>query len=128
MDRPYRAPELLFGPNTYDARATDLWSLGAFIAQFFTSHILTRKRSPYGYGAPSEDSEDEDDIDDIDDITPLNGYIIIPRSNPQAMLSYNAEWTRRTLFDASRGTIGLAWSIFKVFGTPSKENWPVSGG
>lgn len=35
-------------------------------------------------------------------------------------------WQRDTLFKGSRGEIGLAWSIFKIFGTPTKESWPVS--
>lgn len=35
-------------------------------------------------------------------------------------------WSRDTLFDGSRGEIGLAWSIFKIFGTPTDESWPVS--
>jgi len=37
-----------------------------------------------------------------------------------------AQWTRETLFNGDRGEIGLAWSIFKVFGTPTAESWPVS--
>jgi len=37
-----------------------------------------------------------------------------------------ALWTRDTLFNGERGEIGLAWSIFKIFGTPTKDSWPVS--
>jgi cyclin-dependent kinase 8/11 len=76
----------------------------------------------------SLDAENDDD-DDLRDVTPVNGYIISPALKPQlqSMLSFNVEWDRQTLFDASRGTIGLAWSVFKVFGTPTKESWPVSG-
>lgn len=37
-----------------------------------------------------------------------------------------AQWTRDSLFDGERGEIGLAWSIFKILGTPNKSNWPVS--
>ena len=118
---PYRAPELLFGPQSYDARATDLWSLGSFIAQFYTPVILT-KRSLYG-----NDSDEEEDDGDLDNIEPINGFIISPSTDTRSILSDNAMWDRRTLFDATRGSIGLAWSIFKIFGTPSNENWPVSG-
>ncbi|GMK55756.1 hypothetical protein CspeluHIS016_0208120 [Cutaneotrichosporon spelunceum] len=32
---PYRAPELLFGPHAYDARAIDLWAAGATLAEFY---------------------------------------------------------------------------------------------
>lgn len=33
---------------------------------------------------------------------------------------------RKPLFSAEFGEIGLAGSIFKVLGTPTEENWPVS--
>jgi cyclin-dependent kinase 8/11 len=35
-------------------------------------------------------------------------------------------WRRVSLFNADRGDIGLAWSIFKVRGTPNGTNWPVN--
>ena len=35
-------------------------------------------------------------------------------------------WCRLPLFSADRGDIGLAWSIFKVRGTPNEANWPVN--
>ena len=38
-DRPYRAPELLFGPTTYDPFPLDLWSLGTVIAELFDIQI-----------------------------------------------------------------------------------------
>ena len=37
----------------------------------------------------------------------------------------SADWVRQTLFDSRRGSIGLAWSIFKLRGTPNEANWPV---
>lgn len=36
------------------------------------------------------------------------------------------QWCRDTLFNGRRGEIGLAWSIFKIRGTPTDETWPVS--
>jgi hypothetical protein len=36
-----------------------------------------------------------------------------------------SEWERYSLFDGSRGDIGLAWSIFRARGSPTPENWPV---
>lgn len=117
---PYRAPELLFGPSTYDACATDLWSLGTFICQFYTPIVVSR-RSLYG-----NLSDEPDEDEDTESTEHVNGYIIPSNINPKAMLAYNTTWMRQTLFDATKGTIGLAWSIFKVFGSPSKDNWPVS--
>jgi hypothetical protein len=38
-------------------------------------------------------------------------------------------WKRQTLFDGESGEIGLAWSIFRVMGTPGSEGggeWKVS--
>ncbi|VDB91512.1 unnamed protein product [Peniophora sp. CBMAI 1063] len=106
---PYRAPELLFGPRQYDAIATDLWSVGAVIAEFFTT--LHRR------------SESEDDFDDVDEDEleddPTKAYILDP-PRPYSQ----PEWERYTLFNGSRGDIGLAWSIFKTRGTPTKETWP----
>ncbi|TCD63501.1 hypothetical protein EIP91_005334 [Steccherinum ochraceum] len=86
---PYRAPELLFGARNYDPYATDLWSLGALCAEFFTSIKTVESDSDF-------DSEEEDD------------------DNPHRM----------SLFNADRGSIGLAWSVFQIRGTPTAENWP----
>ncbi|KAI9444611.1 kinase-like protein [Lactarius indigo] len=35
-----------------------------------------------------------------------------------------SQWERYSLFDGSRGDIGLAWSIFRIRGSPTSENWP----
>ncbi|KZP29315.1 kinase-like protein [Athelia psychrophila] len=107
----YRAPELLFGPRTYDAPATDLWSLGAMFAEFFT---------PLRLVSEDEDSDEEDGDEDSGDKT-LTPFIL-----PSALRPGNpgTTWCRDSLFDAARGEIGLAWSIFKTFGTPTDETWP----
>ncbi|KAF8167273.1 kinase-like domain-containing protein [Crassisporium funariophilum] len=107
----YRAPELLFGTRSYDPLAIDLWSLGATFADFFTPLRLS--------------SDDEDDGDDDEDTEPDSEpptSFIVPK---YLRIGYpGAQWTRDTLFNGDRGEIGLAWSIFKIFGTPTSESWP----
>ncbi|KAH9929789.1 kinase-like protein [Fomitopsis serialis] len=110
---PYRAPELLFGASSYDPYTTDLWSLGTTCAEFFTP---LRMQSRY---------EDEEDLELDSDEESLNAPFIVPKS--LAVDDPDAEWRRDSLFDASRGSIGLAWSIFKTRGTPTESSWPDFG-
>ena len=106
--RPYRAPELLFGPRSYDAIASDLWSMGTTFAEFFTTlHYRRVDESDYG----EEDAEDD----------PTRPYVFDKPGSTWSQL----EWERYSLFDSSRGDIGLAWSIFKTRGSPTTELWPV---
>lgn len=116
----YRAPELMFAPPVYDACATDIWSLGVLLTSFFTPLRLIRKSS-----------WDDDDLDgfgnedtsagenDSSSIPPFIGSDIASRGG-------STVWTRETLFNGSRGELGLVWSIFKVKGTPDLASWPVS--
>jgi cyclin-dependent kinase 8/11 len=112
--RAYRAPELLFGTRNYDQVAIDLWSLGAVFAEFFTALRLS---------GDEDDGDDDDDMeqDDIPEDIPLVPFIV-----PKYLrIGYpGAQWNRHSLFNGERGEIGLAWSIFKVFGTPNPDNWP----
>ncbi|KAF9443744.1 kinase-like protein [Macrolepiota fuliginosa MF-IS2] len=101
----YRAPELLFGARNYDPFAIDRWSFGATLASFFTPLRLT---SP-----TDDDNYDQEDIHDP---------FIIP--SHLDLSTPNTYWSRDTLYDASRSEIGLAWSIFKVHGTPNEHSWP----
>ncbi|KAI0034344.1 kinase-like domain-containing protein, partial [Vararia minispora EC-137] len=106
---PYRAPELLFGPRQYDAVACDLWSLGTIIAEFFTT--LHRR---------FVDEEGDDFDDEGKETDPTEAYILDKPREAWAQ----PEWERYTLFNGTRGDIGLAWSIFKTRGSPTKDNWP----
>jgi cyclin-dependent kinase 8/11 len=112
--RPYRAPELLFGPHTYDAFTTDLWSFGATFAEFFTPLRLSS----------SSDSDGDDDDDSAASAKKEMKPFILPSNVRPGDPS--ARWRRDSLFNAERGEIGLAWSIFRIRGTPTNETWPVS--
>ncbi|KAJ7447205.1 kinase-like domain-containing protein [Mycena latifolia] len=105
----YRAPELLFGTRAYDAAAIDMWSIGTVLAEMFSALRL----------CSDEDDEEEEPVYSAQaGDTP---FIIPPRlqtENPET------QWCRDSLFNGRRGEIGLAWSIFKIRGTPTDENWP----
>ncbi|KAA1467871.1 kinase-like protein [Dentipellis sp. KUC8613] len=107
---PYRAPELLFGPKSYDALAADRWALGATIAEFFTS--LHRRNV--------NDDDDDWDSDEEDQEDRTKAYILDPPKSAWA----SVKWGRCPLFDSSRGDLGLIWSIFSTRGTPNTETWP----
>ncbi|KAI4523099.1 Pkinase-domain-containing protein [Schizophyllum commune Loenen D] len=131
---PYRAPELLFGTRTYDAFAIDMWSLGATFAEFFTplSLYLDDEDEGFGgFGGPgggfarsgtnSGRSEDDDNDADEEEPGPAQAFNI----PSHLRIGYpGAKWARETLFNGSRGEIGLAWSIFQIRGTPNEELWP----
>jgi serine/threonine protein kinase len=106
--RPYRAPELLFGTRSYDPHAIDLWSLGATFAEFFTALKLV-------------DDEGESTSDKHSQNV---RHFILSRSDDIG--TTNEQWTRDSLFNSERGEISLIWSIFRIRGTPTEENWPVS--
>ena len=111
MCRAYRAPELLFGARNYDPASLDLWSLGVTFTEFFTPIRLC-----------SNDADHEDEGDRDVDERPFQPFII-----PKNLgMSYpGSHWKRDTLFNGDRGEIGLTWSIFKIFGTPTSGTWPV---
>jgi serine/threonine protein kinase len=109
--RSYRAPETIFSATDYDPYAVDTWSLGAICAEFFTPvrfipNDLENSDDPLVY----EDEENET----------WPSFI-----NPPASSSQRGRWLREPIFNAKKGSIGLAWSIFKTRGTPNDSIWPV---
>lgn len=129
--RPYRAPELLFGADSYSPMLIDLWALGATLAEFFTPMMFA-----------TMDSTIVVDLDSLrhSDSTRLEPYNFGKVETPESVSSEDehrsewsfasmrkgAMWTRQTMFDGGRGEIGLASSIFRLLGTPSEDDWKVS--
>lgn len=109
---------MLFGARDYNPLTIDLWSLGATLAEFFTPLTLIDER---------DDLDDSDDSGDSGSTTKaeLPKPFVIPAGLEKHAKMPGAKWERVPLFDASRGSIGLAWSIFKIRGTPDSDNWPV---
>lgn len=69
------------------------------------------------------DDDQDDDLEAHKDQNVLEPFLV-PKS--LRIGSPNSYWKRDSFFDGNRGEIGVAWSIFKIFGTPTKESWPVS--
>lgn len=110
----------MFTPRTYDAAATDLWSTGVLLANFFAP--LTLVLDADGWEEREDDDSDEEE-EGATSTTSLQHYIY-PKQIPASSLGGN--WVRTPIFDASKGEIGLLWSIFRTLGTPNEVSWPVS--
>jgi len=84
------------------------------LAEFFT---------PLRLCCDDMEDDQDDDLQDENDETALRAFLVpkyLKLGHP------NSYWKRESLFEGNRGEIGVAWSIFKIFGTPTKDNWPVS--
>ncbi|KAH9932102.1 kinase-like protein [Epithele typhae] len=92
----------------YDAQAIDLWAMGVLTAHCFTPLLRV----------PEEEDSDTAEM-------PAKSPFIIPKGFSPGQ--EGVEWTRDELYDGDRGQIGLAWSIFKVHGTPNEQSWPSFG-
>lgn len=111
--RAYRAPETIFGARDYNPYAVDLWSLGVTCAEFFTALRFI----------PDDDSSE--DSASVDENSEIEQNCLSPFINPPVSEFQRGVWVRDPLFDADKGSIGLAWSIFKTRGTPDESTWPV---
>ena len=111
----FRAPELLFAPTRgYDAYQADMWSLGVLFASFFTALEETA----------ASDGDDED-WDEAPALASWERALWPAPGRARARRTARVETHRATLFDASRGDIGLAGDLFDVLGLPSSvDAWP----
>ena len=88
--------------------------MGAVFAEFFTPFHPYELEEEFIGGS----AEDEDEGEQHEARPPF----IVPKNfSKQPYI----KWERTSLYDSSRGQIGLAWSIFKIHGTPTSETWPV---
>jgi hypothetical protein len=110
----------MFTPRTYDAAATDLWSTGVLLANFFAPLTLTLDAD----GWEERECDDSDEGEEVAASTASLQHYIYPKQIPASSL--RSAWVRAPLFDASKGEIGLLWSIFRTLGTPNEGSWPVS--
>jgi serine/threonine protein kinase len=106
-----------------------------------------RGREGYKVRRPREEEEDSEDESEDSESDALDGPIVLlshrtskanikqkttsrPASHQVAASGdTRGRWKRQTLFDGESGEIGLAWSIFRVMGTPGSEGggeWKVS--
>lgn len=88
-----------------------MWSLGSTFAEFFTSLKLCDEYEEDEEYPPTAETDNK-----------------VPFFIPEGLRigQPGTKWARDTLFDGMRGEIGLAWSIFKIMGTPTEQTWPVS--
>jgi serine/threonine protein kinase len=126
---PYRAPELLFSPLTYDPFAIDLWSLGVLIASLFAPLIYRLPDQSLSSLSSSPSSSTSPSLGESSSCIPSPRFILLPEGRGWHDLSLyektNGSWERKTLFSSEFGDIGLAGSIFSVRGSPTLESWPV---
>lgn len=106
-----------------------------------------RGREGYKVRRPRDEEEDSEDQSEDSESDELDGPIVplfhrTSKTNIKQKTSSRpptrqvapsdntrGRWKRQTLFDGESGEIGLAWSIFRVMGTPGSEGggeWKVS--
>lgn len=125
----FRAPELLFSPtHGYDAFAVDVWAVAVTLAHFFTTltplpSIPVEKddrtdwQIAFDTSQPLPDPASEGSSPLYWEEDPLPDSIDVPQSE--------SGFIRSPLFQADKGDIGLAASIFAILGLPKGvEEWP----
>ena len=100
-----------------------MWSTGVVLTECFTTLRLRRSFEDEDDYFDHPGHADDDDDDTEADSTPTKPPFMLSRGLSPGQP--DTEWERESLYDASRGQIGLAWSIFKVHGTPTEALWPV---
>lgn len=92
-----------------------MWSVGVTFTDFFR---------PLKQQLDDVDGWDDncDEVEEDEEEHAVPPFILLQSPSPSRITS----WRRLPLFSANRGDIGLAWSIFKVKGTPNEANWPVN--
>lgn len=124
----YRAPECLFSPlNGYSADKVDVWQAGVTLIQF----LLPLRRVQVTKQKEKVVNDDRQEWEkalwaDDDGLS----WSQLEASKAAEVEEEEAEssdsgWKRETLFDANRGDLGLANSIFELRGLPSSTSeWP----
>ena len=92
-----------------------MWSVGVTFADFFRPLKQQLDMDEWDDDCDEEVEEDEQQHTTLP-------FVFLQNPSPSRI----ASWCRLSLFSAERGDIGLAWSIFKVRGTPNETNWPVN--
>ncbi|WWC72260.1 uncharacterized protein I206_106222 [Kwoniella pini CBS 10737] len=116
----YRAPELLFSPIRYDPLKIDLWAIGCIIAQLFRPFESIEINSNFGSessSSSSSSSSTKSSLIEISNNSIKEQFDIFDNLD-------NLKFIRKPLFNSKYGSLGLSSSIFKILGTPTKENWP----
>lgn len=150
----YRAPECLLSPlNGYDPYKVDIWQAGVTLAEFFLPlrDLKTEKEEAV--------SDEEDNTNSLDNrleweralwskdegegwtdlhnrFENIQGHsedffsvIDDPQPKTQQRQQGQSNYARQTLFEGSRGDLGLANSIFDILGLPNGDasgeaEWP----
>lgn len=139
---PYRAPESLFSPmKGHDVSKVDIWQAGVTLIQFFLPlkevvKVETRRESDFKDNSDEYDQREDWEkalwADDDGVAWSQLGAKIQPaiRDETEKFVDEADEesmsgWKRETLFDATKGDIGLASSQFDLRGLPtSLAEWP----
>jgi serine/threonine protein kinase len=129
----YRAPECLFSPlNGYSPEKVDIWQAGVTLIQFFLplrKVEVTKVKSRIASELEDERQEWEKALW-ADDGGVSWSQLDTTKYTDTSQIEDEKEssasgWKRNTLFEASRGDLGLANSIFELRGLPSSTfEWP----